>query len=144
MPTLSLRILIVDDHPAQCLNIERMLNHQGYYRIAPATSFDQLIILLDCVAEPFDLLVINRNLTAHADFNSDYLFKFCPMIRHVLVYESCPCDEKVQRLEGGSKLIKKLSRPPDICTIETFMQVIDPGRVEPAGMLTNKNCRRPC
>lgn len=74
MPTPSLRILIVDDQPTQCLSIERMLNQQGYYRIAPLTSFDQLMALVDCVTEPFDLLVINSAMAACATFNQDYFF----------------------------------------------------------------------
>lgn len=126
MPTPSLRILIVDDQPAQCLSIERMLNQQGYYRIAPLTSFDQLMALVDCVTEPFDLLVINSAMAACATFNQDYFFRYCPAFRHVLVYEDLPLGEQDWALKPGSKLIKTLSRPPDDGAIKALMHMIDP------------------
>lgn len=126
MPTASLRILIVDDQPAQCLRIEKMLNQQGYYRIAPLTSFDQLLSLVNCVTDPFDLLVINRAMAVNATFNQRYLFRYCPAIRHVLVYEDLLLGEHESDFKSGSKLIKTLSRPPDGETIKVLMQMIDP------------------
>lgn len=132
MPTPSLRILIVDDQPAQRLSIEKMLNQQGYHRIAPVACFNELLAMVESALEPFDLLVINSALATGTTLNMDDFFRHCPAIRHTLVYENPPADEQVLIVAPGSKVIKTLSRPPDSLAIKNLMQMIDPQKGKPA------------
>jgi len=125
MPTPSLRILIVDDQHTQRLSIEKMLNQHGYHRIAPAACFDELLILIQCAVEPFDLLVINSSLVSDTTLSLDGISRYCPAIRHTLVYEDPPISKQDVVVNPGSKVVKSLSRPPDSRTIKDFMHMID-------------------
>jgi PleD family two-component response regulator len=53
MVNKTLRILIADEHPDQRLQLERLLNGLGYYRIAPVESFEDLQRLVQCALQPF-------------------------------------------------------------------------------------------
>lgn len=64
MPTPSLRILVVDDQHARRLSIEKTLNQQGYFRIAPVACFNELLAMVQSAVELFDLMVINSNMAA--------------------------------------------------------------------------------
>jgi DNA-binding LytR/AlgR family response regulator len=126
MTTPSLRILIVDDQLAQRLSIEKMLNQQGYHRIAPVGTFAELLAMVEGVIKPFDLLVINSALGADVTFNLDDFFRNCPAIRHTLAYDGQAFGEQVTVLMPGSRVIKKLLRTPDEQTIRNLMRAIDP------------------
>lgn len=126
MPTPYLRILIVDDQPAQRLSIEKMLNQQGYHRIAPVETFAELLAMVENAVEPFDLLVINSALGAGATFSLDDFFINCPAIRHTLVYDGLPVGDQVTIPAPGSRIINKLMRTPDERAIRSLMRVIDP------------------
>ncbi|QJI31259.1 response regulator [Pseudomonas sp. ADAK18] len=138
MPTPSLRILIVDDQPAQRLSIEKMLNQQGYHRIAPVATFAELLAMVEGAIEPFDLLVINSALGADATFNLDDFFRNCPAIRHTLVYDGLPRGEQEIVLVPGSRVIKRLLQTPDEQTIRNLMLAID----SPKGHPTRSPCLR--
>lgn len=131
MPTPSLRILIVDDQLAQRLSIEKMLNQQGYHRIAPVETFAELLAMVEGAIEPFDLLVINSALGADATFNLDDFFRNCPAIRHTLVYDGQALSEQTTVSMPGSRVIKKLLRTPDEQTIKNLMRAIDPQKGHP-------------
>ncbi|MGY2292683.1 histidine kinase [Pseudomonas sp. SDO528_S397] len=126
MPTSSLRILVVDTLHERCLSIEKMLNHQGYHRIAPVTSLDELLTMVENAVTPFDLLVVNSALTGTSASSLVALFRYCSAVRHTLIYESPPLDPLTLLPAPGSKTIKTLAHPPDHETIKAFMQAIDP------------------
>lgn len=132
MPTPFLRILIVDDQPAQRLSIEKMLNRQGYYRIAPVATFAELLAMIYNAIEPFDLLVINSALGVGVTFNLDDFFLNCPVIRHTLVYDNLPLGEQATVLAPESRVVKKLSRIPDEQAIRNLMQAIDSPKNQPS------------
>lgn len=131
MPTPFLRILIVDDQHAQRLSIEKMLNQQGYYRIAPVDTFTELLVMVENAIEPFDLLVINSALGSDLTFDLDCFFLNCPVIRHTLVYDGRSLGEQVTVSVPGSRVIKKLLQAPDERTIRNLMQTIDPSKGHP-------------
>lgn len=138
MPTPYLRILIVDDQPAQRLSIEKMLNQQGYHRIAPVETFAELLAMVENAVEPFDLLVINSALGSGATFSLDDFFINCPAICHTLVYDGLPVGDQVTIPAPGSRIINKLTRTPDERAIRSLMRVIDP----PKGPNSNTRLRR--
>ncbi|MFO2462304.1 chemotaxis protein CheY [Pseudomonas sp. 15FMM2] len=116
----------MDDQPAQRLSIEKMLNQQGYHRIAPVACFKELQAMLENAIEPFDLLLINSDLAADFALDLDDFFRHCPAIRHTLIYKNLPLHEQVMVLAPSSKVIKTLSRPPDNQALKNLMQMIDP------------------
>ena len=115
MPTKALTILIADEQHLQRLHLEKMLNQLGYYRIVPVQTFDEVLILTDIPAEPFDVLIIHAGLAASA--GDALAFQ---QVRHVLVYDDqhsgAPASQAMIRLPGS----------PDSLTLEHFMGIIDP------------------
>ncbi|MCF8991330.1 chemotaxis protein CheY, partial [Pseudomonas carnis] len=100
----------------QRLYIEKMLNHLGYYRIVPVQTFEEVRILTAIPAEPFDVLITNAGLLAHAHEPQ-------PQVRHVLVYEhldlGAPC--------GVTPAVRvRLPGVPDHVNLEHFMDIVDP------------------
>ncbi|MCF8997299.1 chemotaxis protein CheY, partial [Pseudomonas carnis] len=109
-------ILIADEQHLQRLYIEKMLNHLGYYRIVPVQTFEEVRILTAIPAEPFDVLITNAGLLAHAHEPQ-------PQVRHVLVYEhldlGAPC--------GVTPAVRvRLPGVPDHVNLEHFMDIVDP------------------
>ncbi|WP_252091022.1 hypothetical protein [Pseudomonas sp. MWU13-3659] len=79
------RIFIVDECHSNRLEIERSLNHLGYWRIAPLGSFRELCLLAARMLLPVDMLIVNRHVGEQDD-----VWRFCqrnPQIRHALIYE---------------------------------------------------------
>ncbi|AVJ22184.1 MULTISPECIES: chemotaxis protein CheY [Pseudomonas] len=116
MPNKALTILIADEQHLQRLYIEKMLNHLGYYRIVPVQTFEEVRILTAIPAEPFDVLITNAGLLAHAHEPQ-------PQVRHVLVYEhldlGAPC--------GVTPAVRvRLPGVPDHVNLEHFMDIVDP------------------
>lgn len=122
MPTKALTILIADERYLQRLHIEKMLNQLGYYRIVPLQTFDEVLILTDIPAEPFDVLIIHAGLAAAAGGALAFQQQH-PQVRHVLVYDdqdlgpsACVVPLALVRLPGA----------PDSITLEHFMDIVDP------------------
>lgn len=116
MPNKALTILIADEQHLQRLYIEKMLNRLGYYRIVPVQTFEEVRILTAIPAEPFDVLITNAGLLAHAHEPQ-------PQVRHVLVYEhldlGAPC--------GVTPAVRvRLPGVPDHVNLEHFMDIVDP------------------
>lgn len=125
MPNKSLRILIADEHPCQRLQLEKMLNGLGYYRIAPVNSFDDLQRLAQCALQPFHLLLGNIELGSHAGVD---LARFCrvnPQIQHALLYHSQHL--RVPSVPPTERQAVSISLPkvPDNEALEAFMAIID-------------------
>ncbi|WP_122300652.1 hypothetical protein [Pseudomonas azotoformans] len=131
MPTRSLRILIADHAHLQRLNLERMLNHCGYHRVAPVASLEELLLIIEHAVDPFDLLVINSAFVGTATLDLEALCRECPCVRHALIYEGLPM---MSAAEGKppARVIKKLPGVPDAAAIKGFMDQIDPARPIPS------------
>ncbi|WP_073523175.1 hypothetical protein [Pseudomonas fluorescens] len=110
MTNKALRILIADVRHEPLLHIEKLLNRLGYYRIAPISSFDELVLLTSDPHQPFDLLIVNKALAV--PYGTD-IQQFCsarPHIRHVLFYDS-PAPS-FQPDAGSLSLLMGLIDPP--------------------------------
>jgi CheY-like chemotaxis protein len=122
MPTKALTILIADEQHLQRLHIEKMLNQLGYYRIVPVQTFEEVLILTDIPAEPFDVLIIQAGLAASAGgalaFEQSH-----PQLRHVLVYDD---QDLGPPASPGPSVLVRLPGSPDSVTLEHFMDLIDP------------------
>lgn len=130
MPDKSMRILIADEHPAQRLQLERMLNRLGYYRIAPVEDFDALQHLVQGALQPFQLLLGNIELGRHAGVELARFCRGCPQIQHVLLYHSQHL--KVPSVPPTERRAVTVSLPkvPDNEALASFMAIIDsPQRV---------------
>ncbi|WP_025810155.1 hypothetical protein [Pseudomonas chlororaphis] len=131
MPTKSLRVLIFDSRHSQRLQVEKLLNEHGYYRIAPVASFTDLLRLVEYTTVAFDLVVMHGDSIDGTRFGFD-LDSFCrnsPGLHHILIYDGRPVD--VTEVDWkSSRVIKKVSSPPDRMTISSLMKLIDPARKE--------------
>lgn len=116
MPNKALTILIADDLHLQRLYIEKMLNQLGYHRIVPVQTFEEVQILTAIPAEPFDVLIINAVLAAHASGPN-------PQARHVLVYDNLDLSVPADAMPTVSVRLPGL---PDNIDLEHFMEIIDP------------------
>lgn len=126
MPTRSLRILIVEDDDLQRLNVEKMLNYCGYHRVAPLSSLQDFLKIIEHAVEPFDLLVINSALVKGSDIDLEAFCRKCPYIRHALIYEGHPALNFSAEERGVSGIINKVNGVPDADALKVFMSAIDP------------------
>ncbi|MND81615.1 hypothetical protein D3C76_738360 [compost metagenome] len=129
MPNKSLRILIADEHPMQLLQLEKILNGMGYYRIAPVESFEDLQRLVLSALQPFNLLVGNIDLASHVGVDLERFCRGSAQIQHALLYQSQHL--KVPAIPSGQREAVNVSLPkvPDDETMHTFMAIIDSPKV---------------
>jgi CheY-like chemotaxis protein len=139
MTNKTLRILIADEHPCQRLQLEKLLNGLGYYRIAPVESFDELQRLVHCALEPFNLLLGNYELGSHAGVDLARFCRVSAQIQHALLYHSQHL--KVPAVPPAERQAVNVSLPqvPDNDALLSFMAIIDApvviGKLElPPGM----------
>ncbi|WDY56381.1 histidine kinase [Pseudomonas sp. PSKL.D1] len=125
MANKTLRILIADEHPYQRLQLERLLNGLGYYRIAPVESFDELQRLVHCALQPFNLLLGNIELASHAGVDLARFCRVSAQIQHALLYHSQHL--KVPAVPQTERQAVNVSLPqvPDNEALESFMAIID-------------------
>lgn len=125
MANKTLRILIADAHPCQRLQLERLLNGLGYYRIAPVDSFEELQRLVLCALQPFHLLLGNIELASHAGVDLERFCRVSTQIQHALLYHSTQV--KVPSVPQAERQAVSLSLPqvPDNEALEAFMAIID-------------------
>lgn len=83
----KLRILLVDDEPGRLQNIEKNLSALGYNRVAPLTSFRELLAVVDNALSPFDLLIIHQNILDKAGEVLEQSVRTTCAIKHLLVYQ---------------------------------------------------------
>lgn len=125
MPTKSLRILIFDSRHSQRMEVEKLLNARGYYRIVPVERFTELIRLVKQTLVAFDLVIMHGNSIDEARFGFD-LDSFCRTsqgFRHAMIYDQ-PVD--VTEMDWSySRVIKKVSSFPDRIAINSLMALID-------------------
>ncbi|AGN79854.1 histidine kinase [Pseudomonas sp. GD03651] len=125
MANKTLRILIADAHPCQRLQLERLLNGLGYYRIAPVESFEELQRLVHCALQPFHLLLGNIELANHAGVDLERFCRVSTQIQHALLYHSSQL--RVPSVPATERQAVSLSLPhvPDNEALESFMAIID-------------------
>ncbi|HKS13340.1 MAG TPA: histidine kinase [Pseudomonas sp.] len=125
MPNKSMRILIADEHPSQRLQLEKMLNGLGYYRIAPVECFEDLQRLVQGALQPFNLLIGNIDLATHAGVDLARFCRVSPQVKHALLYHSQHL--KVPNLPVAQRQAVSISLPkvPDNETLVSFMTLID-------------------
>ncbi|PWB35737.1 histidine kinase [Pseudomonas sp. SDI] len=129
MPNKSLRILIADEHPMQLMQMEKMLNGMGYYRVAPVQSFEDLQHLVHNALLPFDLLIGNIDLASHAGVDLERFCRVNSQVRHALLYESQHL--KVPSVPAAQRQAVSISLPrvPDDEALHAFMAIIDAPRL---------------
>ncbi len=125
MANKTLRILIADAHPCQRLQLERLLNGLGYYRIAPVDSFEELQRLVLSALQPFHLLLGNIELASHAGVDLARFCRVSTQIQHALLYHSSQL--RVPSVPATERQAVSLSLPhvPDNEALESFMAIID-------------------
>jgi CheY-like chemotaxis protein len=125
MANKTLRILIADEHPCQRLQLEKLLNGLGYYRIAPVDSFEELQRLVQCALQPFHLLLGNIELASHVGVDLARFCRVSTQIQHALLYHSSQL--KVPAVPQAERQSVSLSLPqaPDNEALESFMAIID-------------------
>ncbi|MDF2490383.1 MAG: hisitidine kinase [Pseudomonas sp.] len=125
MPNKSMRILIADEHPSQLLQLEKMLNGLGYYRIAPVECFEDLQRLVQGALQPFNLLIGNIDLATHAGVDLARFCRVSAQIQHALLYHSQHL--KVPNVPASERQAVSISLPkvPDSEALDSFMAIID-------------------
>ena len=126
MSNKALRLLIADADLLQRIKIEKMLNQLGYHRVAPISSFDELLGLTRSVGVAFDLLIINTALVRSRQVN---LLKYChdnPQIRHTLIYDGQCAQRSVVSVSVSQTLHLSLSQSPDLNSLRRCMEIVDP------------------
>ncbi|HDS1817369.1 hypothetical protein D3C81_857910 [compost metagenome] len=125
MANKTLRILIADEHPCQRLQLEKLLNGLGYYRIAPVDSFEELQRLVHCALQPFHLLLGNIELASHVGVDLARFCRVSTQIQHALLYHSQQL--KVPAVPQTERQAVSVSLPqaPDNEALESFMAIID-------------------
>lgn len=129
MADKSLRILLADAHPSQLLQLEKMLNGMGYYRIAPVQSFDDLRHLVQNALLPFNLLIGNIDLASHAGVDLERFCRVNVQIQHALLYESQHLKIPAVPVAQRQSVSVSLPKVPDDETLNAFMSLIDAPRI---------------
>lgn len=125
MTNKTLRILIADEHPQQRLQLEKLLNGLGYYRIAPVESFEELQRLVQCALLPFNLLLGNIELASHAGVDLARFCRVSAQIQHALLYHSQHLKVPVVPQTERQAVSVSLPQVPDNEALQSFMAIID-------------------
>ncbi|MEB0047312.1 MULTISPECIES: hypothetical protein [unclassified Pseudomonas] len=83
----TLRIMVAHEDQSQRLSIEKHLNTLGYYRVAPVTSFREVVLLSQLPGKAFDLLIVSRALYVAGEQCTFFGDKRTPNIPNILIYE---------------------------------------------------------
>lgn len=87
----ALRIMIADEQHFQRLSLERDFNHLGYYGIAPVSSLEEMLRLLEYGDTVFDLVLISASLSASSRFNLSGFCQDHPLIHTAFIYGLPEC-----------------------------------------------------
>jgi DNA-binding NtrC family response regulator len=125
MADRSLRILIADPRRSVLVQIEKTLNHLGYYCVAPVLSFDEIMTLTHPAFTPFDVLIASAELGSMAGVD---MVKFCReanQVRHSFVYENQTAH--IAHIEQGVCQSLSVQVPPmfDHRVAKDFMARVD-------------------
>lgn len=119
----KLRVLLVDEEQSRLVSIEKNLSGLGYSRVAPLTSFRDLLVILDNALCPFDLLIIHQVVLENAGEVLEQLVRSSPVIKHLLVYQGNTL--QVLSTVESSSMRFALPGPPDRESIKQVMGFID-------------------
>ena len=125
MANKTLRILIADAHPCQRLQLERLLNGLGYYRIAPVESFEELQRLVLSALQPFHLLLGNIELASHVGVDLARFCRVSTQIQHALLYHSNQLQVPLVPQAERQAVSMSLPQVPDNEALEAFMAIIE-------------------
>ncbi|BCQ69799.1 hypothetical protein PEQA60_37890 [Pseudomonas sp. Eqa60] len=121
------RILIADAQHFHSMKIERLLNAQGYFCIAPVYRLEELLSLVDYADKAFDLLIVNAALATPMSFD---LLAFCTnntQLKHTLIYSE-PRAEAWGMPVVVQQNMQVTSLPlPDFEVINTALSIVDSG-----------------
>lgn len=87
MPNKELRIIIADTWLSRRIQIEKLLNGLGYYRILPIQNIDDLWLLDHELIEPFDVLIVNNGYFLSSEINWNLLLRMTGKIHHSFSYD---------------------------------------------------------
>ncbi|VVO37580.1 response regulator [Pseudomonas fluorescens] len=122
----ALRILIADEQHFHRMKVERLLNQLGYFRIAPVSTVEELLSLVEYGCEPFDLLLISASMTAGFDLD---LLAFCvdnEQIRRGFIYDGQHAQRAPIQARHRQKIQVSLAPTPDFESLRRLMRSIDP------------------
>jgi len=120
-----MRILIADAQHSNRLSIETMLNRMGYFRIAPVSSFDEICVLAQCAVEPFDLLIINDDLSCEAGVDAIGFSQGSPMLRSALAYNRAGSPSANNPRRVGRSVTMTLAGLPTFEAISGLMHTLE-------------------
>lgn len=127
MAKKSLRILIADPQHFHRMMIERFLNGLQYYRVAPVQDIVELVKLVECSCEPFDLVVINAQM-AGTSLNLAELFAGSPYVHHALIYNAPSMPLRALSSFAHKNVHISESALPTVQSIEQLMDFVDVSR----------------
>jgi CheY-like chemotaxis protein len=125
MPNKALRILIADTEHYHRMKLERLLNHLGYYGIAPVSSLEEFLTLVEYGSKPFDLILVNADLARGAtDLPAILLDNL--QVRHSMIYNAQQALLESAPVARPSGLQMTSVQLPDSVVLERLMTFIDP------------------
>ncbi|MDD5442534.1 MAG: response regulator [Pseudomonas fluorescens] len=125
----ALRIMIADPEHAQRLRLERDLNRQGYYAIAPVPSLSDLLNLVEYGDRGFDLVLMNASLAGTEGFN---LHDFCgdhSSVGQVFIYDLPPRQLTIQSAKIDDRLVFSAVQLPEAASIRRLAHKADLSRL---------------
>ncbi|QHD07248.1 response regulator [Pseudomonas sp. R76] len=125
MVNRTLRILIADKQPVQRCVIEKMLNRLGYFCIAHAGSYHELVALTAPPVYRFDLLIVDSLMAVHEGVNLAHFCQFNAHVHHALVYSDYRIGLSDMPTAGHQAVHASLEKTPDFRSLAGFMQIID-------------------
>lgn len=123
MPNKALRIMIADTHRSHRVELERLFNQQGYFRIAPVSDVQELLTLVEYGSEPFDLVVVNAGL-ANGALDLLGFFLDNPQVRHGMIYNSPQVGPLVTAARRPSMHLNP-AQLPDLASLRRLMVQVD-------------------
>ncbi|AZF11309.1 hypothetical protein C4J93_3113 [Pseudomonas sp. R2-37-08W] len=125
----ALRIMIADAQHIRRLRLERDINHQGYYAIAPVSSREQMLDLLGYGERGFDLLLVNAQLVIRERFDlRDFLRDLASRVQ-VLVYDVPACRLAMLSAEALRHVVFSPAPWPEGGPVRALLSKVDPSRL---------------
>lgn len=115
MPSYSLRILLVEDHPFQLLATQCLLKSFGFEQLTPAENAEQAIRLMTLTEAPFDIILCDQCLPDLPGIELIEIASRRGFITGAILLSGLPEAElstlQAQALERGLPLLGYLSKP---------------------------------
>ncbi|WP_395602519.1 hypothetical protein AB4P97_09280 [Pseudomonas sp. A1230] len=125
----SFRILVADQQISQRSLIVRELTALGYFRIATASNFREMVTLTHYNPEAtgrFDLLVVNAELIGKTGVDPRDFCLHNSRLRHVLIYEPKRKHYRSRTFSEHARQQLRLIRAIDGAELRDFLSTIDP------------------